>query len=144
MNDLPITPAQNRKLHALLSKTGKIKFKAELVLSHTDGRTDTSSEMLSYEADNLCHYLNKQLAATEPDAVDRQRKKILAICHTLQWYKRDASGALITKDGRPVLDFDRINTFCTTKTKYKKPLQAHTAQELPQLVTVFEKLTKGV
>lgn len=149
-----ITPSTNRQLHALLAKSGNMQHKGELVHGFTSGRTTHSSEMLEFEAINMIKWLKEHLpahaAVVSPsrrgqgeDAADKMRKKILAICHTLGWYQRDADGALLLRQGKPQLDFERINAFCTERTRFKKPLQRLSAAELPSVITSFEQLLKS-
>lgn len=149
-----ITPSTNRQLHALLSKSGNMQHKGELVNGFTSGRTIHSSEMMEFEAINMIKWLKEQLpyhaAATSSsqrgqgeDKADRMRKKILAICHTLGWYLRNEDGSLKLQQGKPQLDFARINAFCTERTQHKKPLQQLSAAELPSVITSFERLLKS-
>ena len=144
MNTTLISKATNRRLHALLAKTGQMDNKVELVHSFSQQRTASSQDLMEFEALNIIAFLEDKFKTEQgSDPADRMRKKILAICHTMQWYKRGANDNLILKDGRPVLDFDRINKFCKNKGPFKKALQDHTEQQLTRLVTVFEKLSKS-
>lgn len=155
---MPITIQKqtNRQLHVLLSQSGSMAHKAELVNGFTSGRTEHSSEMFEFEAINMIKWLKQQQLPAQAavvassrreqgkgDKADKMRKKILALCHTMGWYARTPAGALLLRNGKPVLDFGRIDAFCTEKTHCKKTLQAHTADELPLLITVFERLLKS-
>lgn len=143
METCKIKPGTNARLHGLLTKTGQMQHKAELVHGFTEGRTTSSTELLEYEALNLIGFLDQQFKeAGKPDKADRMRKKVLALCHTMGWYQRDANGQLVMKQGRAQLDYKRIDAFCTERGPYHKPLQQHTAAELTKLVTVFERLSK--
>lgn len=137
-----ISKTTNRALHSLLNSTGLLPHKADLVASFTNGRTEKSSEMNETEAKQMLRHLSLQ-KPVEYNPANKMRRKILAICHDLAWYKRDAAGNLILEKGKPVLDFDRIDSFCTARSKHKKPLQAHTAEELPSLVVSFQQLIKS-
>ncbi|MDW8420126.1 MAG: hypothetical protein RML37_12015 [Chitinophagales bacterium] len=143
----PITPSANRLLHALLHKHGCMAHKAELVYGFTEGRTEHSSEMYEQEAQQLIGWLrshfNDPAAPPQRDAADRMRKKVMAICHTMGWYQRDAEGNLVLRNGQPVLDWQRIDAFCTQRTQPKKPLRELTASELPSVITSFERLLKS-
>lgn len=139
----PIQPNTNRLLHKLLTERGIMEHKAELVSGFTEGRTEHSSEMLECEARALVAFLRQQAndkPAPPRDAADRMRKKVLAICHTLGWYVRSADGNLVLRNGKPQLDWQRIDGFCRERTKFKKPLQQLTAAELPSVITSFERL----
>lgn len=132
-----ITQSTNKKLHALLNKYKQMEFKADLVNGFTQGRTASSFFLQEQEAQNMIRFLNKQFGATPGD---KMRKKILAICHTMGWYLRNADDSLVMHNGKPQLDYGRINAFCTEKGPFKKNLQLHKTKELTILVTVFEKL----
>lgn len=137
------TAAQNKALHGLLTKLNIAdEHKAELVLSFTEGRTEHSSEMTYAECQLFIQWCQSQ-AREEEDKCQRMRRKVLAICHDLQWYKCDSSGALIKHLGRPVLDFVRIDAFCKERGNAHKPLQQHTSAELTKLVTIFERVLKS-
>lgn len=131
-----INPNQNRLIHALLNELGMREQKAALVLVHTNGRTDKSSEMGVEEAQSLINTLNAKKSTIvwtkakeiSEKSADRQRKKVLAICYQLGW----------TIDGK--LDWDKINAFCEKRGTLKKKLNEYTATELPKLISQFEKL----
>jgi hypothetical protein len=134
---------QNKALHGLLMKLNiAAEHKAELVLSFTDGRTERSSEMTYAECQSFIQWCQSQLREEE-DKCQRMRRKILAICHELGWYKRDTGGQLYMHLGRPVLDFVRIDAFCVERGNAHKPLQHHTSGELTTLVTIFERVLKA-
>jgi NADH pyrophosphatase NudC (nudix superfamily) len=139
-----ITPPTNRQLHALLSQSGNMQHKGELVSGFTSGRTIHSSEMLEYEAINMIKWLKEQIEEMKQyNVANMMRRKILAICHTLGWYVRDENDTLKLQQGKPVLDWQRINRFCCERTKYKKPLRELSASELPSVITSFERLLKS-
>lgn len=137
------------RIRAALAAKGLAHEKETLVLAFTDGRTEHISDMSYSEAERLLqyiNYLNKPATATAPNknaAADRMRKKILAHCHQMGWYVRNEQGQLILKNGKPQLDFGRIDNFCISRGKYKKPLQRHTQAELPTLLYQFEMLLKS-
>jgi hypothetical protein len=139
-----ITPSTNRQLHALLSKSGNMQHKQELVSGFTSGRTIHSSEMWEYEAIKMIKWLKEQnIEMQQYNAANNMRRKILAICHTLGWYQRNPDGSLQLRHGKPQLDFARINAFCRERTRYKKPFRELSAAELPSVITSFESLLKS-
>lgn len=137
----PIQSGTNRRLHALLTQAGlnNEEDKASLVHTYTGNRTEHSSQMHEHEAITMINAL-KALLVTQEQSADLMRKKILAICHTMQWYGKAADGSFYMHEGRPVLDWERINNFCINNGPFKKRLQQHTAKELTVLVTIFEKI----
>jgi hypothetical protein len=136
------------RIRAALAARGLLHEKETLVLAFTDGRTEHISQMDYSEAERLLqyiNYLNKPASATPQNnpAADRMRKKILAHCHQMGWYVRNEQGQLVLKNGKPQLDFGRIDHFCTGRGKFKKPLQRHTPAELRTLLYQFEMLLKS-
>lgn len=139
------------KVQAAIASKKLQQQKEVLVMSYTDGRTDHVSDMSYEEASQLLTYINNlnQPAAMKPtiagkgEQENNMRRKILAMCHNMAWYKRDAQGNLILTDEQPQLDFQRIDTFCQNKGPYKKNLQQHSYSELQVLITVFEKVLKS-
>jgi len=133
---------QNKQLHAIL---GKLKIdketKEDLVYQFTSNRTKSSREMLMQECQNLINYLNAlqkgstQLKARDSgkvyDACNQMRRKILSICHELQW--ENAEGKI---------DWTRLNNYLNKYGYLHKPLNDYTYDELPKLVTQFENLLR--
>ena len=97
--------------------------KADLVLAFTDGRTQSSREMSTIEAQQYINYL-KGLDNTT-DAANTMRRKILSMCHRLNWTKESG------------VDMPRINNWCLASSYLKKELNQYTYQELPKLVSQF-------
>lgn len=119
--------------------------KPELVSSFSSGRTQHASELDFREAGELIKYLSNYGTSRETPPplkgdANNMRRKILSICHQMQWYERDATGNLVLKAGKPVLDFKRIDAFCIKSTPQHKALNLHTAAELPTLITIFKRL----
>lgn len=138
-----ISPNTLKRLHTVLGRIGitSKEVKADMIAGVTIGRTDSTKQLYEGEAIALIDQLQLQVKA-EQDKADKMRKKVLAICHTLGWYKRSPEGELLLQHGKPKLDFERINSFCLQRSKYKKTLNKHSAAELPALITSFEKLLK--
>jgi hypothetical protein len=124
------TLEQNNKLHTLLAKTDQQKNKASLVFAFTEGRTESSSEMSIGECNSLIAWL-QNLDKPRVDPADKMRKKILSICHDMNWEL--VSGKI---------DWDRLNNWLKKFGYLHKGLNEYTMQELPKLVTQFENLLK--
>lgn len=127
---------QNILLHRLLDRL-KIDedTKKELVYQYTKERETSSAKMTWKECENLLDYLrkldNQQAkpgAASVCVASDRMRKKILSICHDLNW----------RKDGK--IDWDHLNSWLKKSGYLHKGLNRYTKDELPKLVTQFVKM----
>lgn len=126
---MTITANQNKLLHALLSSTGQASQKSNLVYGFTDGRTESSREMLATEAEQLIQYLKLQDNSAESANV--MRRKIISMCHRIKWQK----------DGKA--DMQRLNTWCIESGYLKKPLNDYTQKELPKLVSQFTQVYKS-
>lgn len=127
---MKVTPGQIKRIHSLLPKRIKDdpQLKAELVQAFTKDASRTSTKDLSMmEAQGMIGHLKHS------DSADKMRKKILSICHEMQWYQH----------GTTKLDWNRITRFLT---KYGHAHKAHlndySILELPKLVTQFESLLK--
>ena len=125
-----MTPQRNAQLHKLLTDTNLMSQKASLILGHTDGRTESSKEMTDFEANELIKYL-RSLTTNTTDAANKMRRKIIAMCHRIQWTR--ANGGV---------DMVRLNNWCLTKSYLKKNLNDYTYNELPKLVSEFQQVYK--
>ena len=117
-----ILPAQMRLLHALLNSTGMMPQKESLVAAFGHGK-QSSKDLNFTEAGELISYLKTI------DASHKMRRKIIRLAHDMGWQL----------PGKKI-DMDRLNGWCKTYGFGKKELNAYTAQELPKLVTQFEKV----
>lgn len=121
-------------IHMLLSSTGLAAQKKNLVYGFTDGREESSGEMLDSEAEEMIKYLRQQEKALNDKSEDanKMRRKILSMCHRLQW----------TVNGR--VDMVRLENWCKEKSYLKKGLNEYTYQELPKLVSQFKNVYMSV
>lgn len=113
-------------IYGLLSKNPDIE-KEDVVSSFSNGRTTHVSELTYAEADELINYLQQH---TVSDRADKLRKMVLCQFHHLKWYITDKSGLIIPKDGRPQLDYQRIEKFLVEKSPAKKTLNEQSIAEL--------------
>lgn len=118
------TKEQNKKLHALLCKLKiNLDTKEDLVAVYTSERTKRSSEMYTYECDQLIYDLQKGITPSQEELLlDQKRKRVIS--HLAQ-----AGYTLPT--GKP--DMYAITTW-VEKQKFKKKFNAHTASELSVLI----------
>jgi hypothetical protein len=135
-------------MHYLINKHNLMPHKATLAESFSSGRTQHTRELDFREAGELIKYL-ESFGKSQPPVLpikgdaNNLRRKVLSICHNMQWYARDTKGQLILKGTTPVLDYQRIDAFCIKSSPEHKPLQQHTAAELPMLITIFERVKKS-
>lgn len=122
----------NARLHLLLAQSGKRQHKKELVFSFTSGRSESSRGMTDQEARDMIAYLEGSVTALDP--ADRMRKKIISMAREMGWEKRVA--------GKRIADMDRIKAWVMKYGQFKKPINEYEINELPALVTQFEKVYK--
>jgi len=122
----------NARLHLLLTQTHNTVFKKALVFGFTSGRSDSSRDMTDQEAREMIQYLEGQ--NTAPDPADRMRKKIISMAREMGWEIRTAKGR--------AADMERIKNWVLKYGLHKKPFKDYQVNELPALVTQFERVYK--
>ena len=120
-----MTPGQIRLVRGLMDKAGLIEYKDELVLSHSNGRTNSLTAMTYEETQSLVKWLNERLNVP-PSPAEKMRNKILSLGHEMKWHL----------PGTRKIDMVRVNDYCMDKFGY-------TLNDLPYLnlckaVTVTE------
>lgn len=123
-----MTKENNSKLHGLLNSTNLLPQKASLILGFTAGRSESSKDMTEEEALSLIAYLKDKAKETTDTDLQNLRRKIISIAHQMYWYLPNTRK----------IDMVRINNWCTSYGKFKKELNAHSYNELVQLVTQFK------
>lgn len=124
-------PHLNKQLHFLLSATALTPQKASLVLSFSDGRCESSKELTDVEANNLIGYLKNQ-KNLKADADNKMRRKIISMAHEMHWHL----------SGTQTIDMERLNHWCEKYSYLKKPLMGYSSDQLPTLVSQFQKVYK--
>lgn len=137
------TPAQIKKFHALLNEKRLMEHKADIVNEFTDGKQTSTKEMTMEQMIQAIEHLeankNAKTASTKTkrdSSLDRQRKKIIGFCREMGMEKE--------KNGKTVADMDSVYKFILKVGYLKKDLNDYTAQEMPILVTVIEKIKDNV
>lgn len=126
------TKDQNKQLYSALAKLSIDKErKEELVYRFTQGREISSSAMTVCECHSLIDHLNSFIKIGDKKN-DVQRKKILSICHEMNW--RTEAGQI---------DWKHLNEYLLKYGYLHKLLNNYTEKELPKLVTQFENLLKS-
>lgn len=118
-----MTTAQIKYVRGLLSKAGLSEQKDEIVYEYTDGRTTHLTDMNQTETAALIKALSGK------SKKDAMVGKILSMAHEMGWELPDGK-----------VDMKRINAWCEKYTKQKKALDQIPVNELPAVVTVFEKV----
>lgn len=126
------TPEQLKSIHTLFSIAGikEKEDKQSVISAYTNKRTSSSKEMSFEESAALIGHL-KTFDVKDKKA-DKMRKKIISMAHEMNW----------RKEGTKQIDMSRINNWCKKFGSLHKTLDSHTYEELPALVTQFEKLYK--
>lgn len=132
------TLEQNARLHALITKLGiDTETKAQLVAEVSKGRVTSSKLLTERECEMLISHLSSMpaMAGTRygyvNDPANKMRRKILSICHELEWELQNGS-----------VDWPRLNAWLLKYGYLHKGLNEYTEQELPTLVTQFENLLR--
>lgn len=125
---------QKAAIHAILRKMGMegdIEYKRNLVIEYSKGRCTSTSDLYYAEAQELINGLNKATGQTDDEIrANNMRRKIIGIARAAGW----------EKDGKA--DMERIDAWCRARGQFHKGLNEHTYNELPALVTQFEKAFK--
>ncbi len=137
---MPIrTKAQNTRLHALLVALNiDTDQKLDFVIQFSNERVFSSADLTVDECQAFISHLQALKDGFRPaqrmdnDPANKQRRKILAICHEMHW----------TKNGK--VDMIRLNAFLEKSGHlHKKNLNEYQLNELPTLVSQFEQLLKS-
>lgn len=118
-------------VYKLLHLQGAGDIKEDLALAHSTGRTTHLSDLEQDEVRSLIDFLKKQVNLPETPA-SRMRGKILSMAHEVRWQL----------PGTTKIDMARVDAW-SIKYGYKhKPLHELTDDELPLIVTQFERMYK--
>jgi len=115
----------------LLNQAGLADEKDGIVLQFTNNRTTHLSEMTKAETTALLTSLCDTRIGQAHQSQTRKRmiNKILSMAHEMGWEKPDGK-----------VDMKRLNAWCEKYSKQHTPLDKISDQELPSVVTVFEKV----
>lgn len=139
---MKMTLNNNRRLHSLLTETGKMEVKADLCHHYSGGRTSSSKEITDGEALQIITHLQAskvpnavpkatKVPVKEDDAANKMRRKIIYYAHKMLWELPDGKA-----------DMKRIDSWCEKFGQFHKALNKHNEAELAKLVTQFENLYK--
>lgn len=123
----PLSFAQLKCVNTLISKAGIDKEqKKSMVAGFSEGRCTSSRDLFFDEAAALIRHLK----TLQPNyhAAQKMRNKILYYAHEMHW----------EKGGK--VDIKRVDEWCRKFSFLHKPLDQYEYNELPKLVTQFEKV----
>gem|GEM_PF-717623 len=144
-----ITTQQIIALQSIINSNPNLKEGKEyLIQDASDGRTTSVKELSFEEAKALITALNmitSPRTVNVDDPCHRMRGKILSHAHELGWHKKDGKGMIVRDRAtqKPKIDFDRVNDWCIKFGYLHKKLDRYTYEELPTLVSQFQKVYKN-
>lgn len=118
-------------IKTLLRKVGADS--ADMATAYSNGRTDHVSELYLPEASELIKFLLNH-SGNQITPAEKMRRKILSMAHHMGWQKPGISA---------VVDIARINAWCQKFGYLHKPLNNYKTNELPQLISQFERVYKS-
>lgn len=126
-----ITGAQIRIIKTLVGKLG-VQDAAAMVRGFSECRTERVSELTIAEASAMI----KQLKSMDPEEVgaEKMRRKLIGLAYTYKALPRSASKA----EKEDAIKF--LNDWCKKYGSPKKALNDYTYNELPTIISQFEKV----
>ncbi|MDM8240659.1 hypothetical protein QUW47_01905 [Phocaeicola barnesiae] len=135
-----ITPQQIKALHAQFRRMGfNDEDRHGFISQFTEGRTDSTAGLTKEEAGLLLTRLNRE-------ETDRLRKEARSLVK--QIFSLSFRISFLNKDfpNDTPEDFEmnkaKINVFCRTRSKFRKPITEMTLEELKEVKRQFEALAR--
>ena len=135
-----ITPQQIKALHAQFRRMGfNDEDRHGFISQFTEGRTDSTAGLTKEEAGLLLTRLNRE-------ETDRLRKEARSLVK--QIFSLSFPISFLNKDfpNDTPEDFEmnkaKINQFCRTRSKFRKPITEMTLEELKEVKRQFEALAR--
>lgn len=135
-----ITPQQIKALHAQFRRMGfNDEDRHGFISQFTEGRTDSTAGLTKEEAGLLLTRLNRE----ETDRIRKEArslvKQIFSLSFRISFLNKDFS------NDTPE-DFEmnkaKINQFCRSRSKFRKPITEMTLEELKEVKRQFEALAR--
>lgn len=140
MKDRPITPQQVKALHAQFRKIGfDDDDRHGFISQFTEGRTDSTAGLTKEEAGLLLTRFNRE----EADRIHREARKVVKQIFSLSFHI-----SCLNKNytNETEADFEmnkaKINQFCRTRSKFRKPLTEMSLEELKEVKRQFEAMAR--
>lgn len=126
-------PDQIRRLHAMLGERNMMHRKKDLVVSASQGRTESSKGLSEREMDLLISRLETIKPVKQPERdpiLDKKRKRVIA---------NMAAAGYVLESGKP----DMIAIYAwVRRQKHKKELNQLSSQDLSELIVAAEGVAK--
>lgn len=139
------TIGRHRRLYGLFHDTGTEKYRHDMVLDVTHGRTENSADLSNLEADELISHLEKLIQKPHGptrSGVDykgqQQRRRILSLCYNIGWVKWSEAAQ------KHQVDFDRLNGWMLKYGYLHKSLNDYSYKELQRLIVQFENMATSI
>jgi hypothetical protein len=121
-----------KTLHLLLNRLNmmSVEDKEAFAWQYSNGRTYRTSELTLTEYKQLIKDL--QALFSKQDTSNTMRRKMISHAHEMSW--------TVGVDGKIKADMKRLNNWCVKFGYLHKPLNEYTMQELPTLLTQFDRV----
>lgn len=124
-----MTEKQKKYVRQLLNREGLAFMEEALCLEFSAGAYKDLGFLSQHQTQALITHIQEGAPKTPKQ---KMVGKILSMAHELRWELPNGK-----------VDMDRLNAWCIKYNPHKKPLNALTEQELPSVVSVFERMYKG-
>lgn len=130
-----VTKKQIRAIHATIKAKGLQDQKKDIILNASEGRTESSSDLTYEEAHTLLKFLNTENKNNQ--STDRMIRKLMAMAYDLRWIE----SFTFVRDHKTFKrnDFSKVYEWVRKYGYLGKELKEYSYQELPKLLSQFEK-----
>ena len=140
MKERPVTPQQIKALHAQFRRMGfNDEDRHGFISQFTAGRTDSTSGLTKEEAGLLLSRFNKEAADHIRKEARAVVKQIFSLSFQISCLNRN-----YTNDTPEDFEMNKakINQFCRTRSKFRKPLTEMSLEELKEVIRQFEAMVR--
>jgi hypothetical protein len=136
MSQMKATKNQIIAINTAISKKGLTEDKKKIMSDASNGRTESSKELLFEEAQHLLQFLNADTGGTQ-ETLDKMVRKLFALAYDLNWIKEKP---VVGKGGKIEMkkDFSIVYEWVLKYGYLKKELREYKGYELPKLITQFQ------
>jgi hypothetical protein len=125
----------NRQFHTLLTQTGLMQQKVQIIQSITNFRVVSSKDMTDHEGLMAIKWLQSQKVVNPPKNTEGSNNSQIKMA-----LAQFAQMGYVREGG--LLDYHRINTFCQTNTAAKKRLDKMDKTELTATIKQLQIINK--
>lgn len=140
MKDKRITPQQIKALHVQFRRMGfDDEDRHRFISDYTGGRTDSTAALTMNEARTLLNRILKDESERLKRAARTTVRQIFSLSFRISFLNK-GYGNNTPEDFE--MNKAKINKFCKTRTKFRKPLTEMTLEELKDVKRQFEALAR--